>query len=768
MFSKITPVAIFIFALMQANRIQAQVTGEVHDRNEMPVARAQVKIQNEQATFESTSDSVGRFSIINMKEGRYILTVTKDGYKSYTQPELLVVTGKPLHLSLTLDVFTVNLAEATVSTTISRIYTAYHISSEQTQRFASANDDAARAMTYYPGVVQVNDGTNHISANGNSPNATGWFINDLPVINPNHLANAGTFSDRAAPSGGGITMFSNQVLEGTTLYNGNMRVQHINCLAAAMQMNFRKGNANAYSSSIQAGLIGVDLATEGPLGKKGKASYLINYRYSFTGLLAMTGVTFGGEDIRFQDVSYHLNFPLGKGNTLQLFGIAGNSSNKYKHESDTSMWETQKQLIDIDYKQLNIFTAFSWTHTFNAKLYLKLSGAFNSYYAQHDVKPRYPELVYIQSRSQTGDTALPLHLYLNHTLNHVHSLRYGIIMNFQRSYISQLSVTRRAANMNAVPAQQLNRNAHYGYINYTLQKGKFYSELGAQHMVYSNYKNTNIGIAARVQYLFNQKHLASITFNNASQMQQTRDNARAYNFRYAFDNYKVQPNRGMMGTANYYYTNTRMMQLSAQIFYQRLYNVATGGITSVLNNFESDMLTNYANNGEGRNVGMNLSLEKPLLNNFYYLVSVSVYDAHVKIRGQWYDSRYNGNYSLQYTGGYERKNKRENTWGINVHAIYAGGLRVKQLDSAQSVYSETTIFEATPAFSKKLKDYFRTDLRLTYRINGKRSNTLLALDIQNITGNENENGWIYDAFTKEFVARKQLGMIPVFSCRWQF
>ncbi|MBK8846831.1 MAG: carboxypeptidase regulatory-like domain-containing protein [Bacteroidetes bacterium] len=771
MFCKIKLISIFLFVLIQMNWVYAQVSGELRDRNENPVALAEVRIYNVQATFEVTSDSAGKFSIPDIKAGRYILTVTKSGYKSYIQPELLIATGKPLYLNITLDVFSVNLAEATVSSamsTLTRIHTTYHISSEQTQRFASANDDAARAMTYYPGLVQLNDGTNHISANGNSPNATGWFINDLPVMNPNHLANAGTFSDRPAPSGGGITMFSNQVLEGTSLYNGNMKVQHINCLAAAMQMKFRNGNALSHNSSIQTGLIGVDVASEGPLGKKGKASYLINYRYSFTGILAMMGVTFGGEDIRFQDVTYNLNFPLGKKNTIQLFGVAGNSSNVFKHEQDSGLWESQKQLLDINYKQRNIFAAFSWTHTFDTKFYLKLSGAFNSFYTNHQVKPRFPELVYIQSRSETGDTALPLHLYLNQSLNGVHSLRYGVIMNLQRSYISQLSVTRRAFNMNAVPAQQLNRNAYYGYINYTINTGKFYSELGVQHSEFTNFDNTNISTALRAQYLVSKRHLASVTFNNTAQMQQVRDNARAYNFRYAFDNYKVQPNRSIMGTVNYFYTSASMMQLSTQFFYQQLYHIASGGIYSVLNSFENDMLTNYANNGEGRNRGVNVSLEKPLLSNFYHLVSVSVYDAKVKIQERWYDSRYNGRYSMQYTGGYEKRNKRENTWGINLHGIYAGGMRTKQLDTLQSIYSEATIVEASPAFNRKLKDYFRADLRITYRINGKKSNTLLAMDIQNITGNENENGWIYDALTKEFVTRRQLGLIPVLSCRWQF
>ncbi|NJN33705.1 MAG: hypothetical protein HC817_05055 [Saprospiraceae bacterium] len=80
-------------------------------------------------------------------------------------------------------------------------------------------------------------------------------------------------------------------------------------MAGVLDMNFRKGNNQTRHTTLSAGVIGFDAATEGYFSRKSKASYLVNARYSFTGLLGAMGIDFGGEVIDFQDFSVHLNFP---------------------------------------------------------------------------------------------------------------------------------------------------------------------------------------------------------------------------------------------------------------------------------------------------------------------------------------------------------------------------------------------------------------------------------------------------------------------------
>lgn len=56
-----------------------------------------------------------------------------------------------------------------------------------------------------------------------------------------------------------------------------------NALSGVFDIKMRSGNNTKYEHAFQIGTLGFDIASEGPLGKKGKtkASYLVNYRYSF-------------------------------------------------------------------------------------------------------------------------------------------------------------------------------------------------------------------------------------------------------------------------------------------------------------------------------------------------------------------------------------------------------------------------------------------------------------------------------------------------------
>ena len=69
-------------------------------------------------------------------------------------------------------------------------------------------------------------------------------------------------------------------------------------------MKLRNGNNQKNENTIQVGIMGIDVASEGPLSKKHKASYIFNYRYSTTGLLNLDGGT-----MDYQDLNFKLNFP---------------------------------------------------------------------------------------------------------------------------------------------------------------------------------------------------------------------------------------------------------------------------------------------------------------------------------------------------------------------------------------------------------------------------------------------------------------------------
>ena len=168
-------------------------------------------------------------------------------------------------------------------------------------------------------------------------------------MNPIHLSNAGTFSDQLSSSGGGTIILSSQLLDNSTFSTGAFGANYGNSLSGVFDMNLRAGNDEHAEYTLQAGLIGVDLSAEGPISRKSGSSYLVNYRYSFTGLLGALGVTFGGEDIRYQDLAFNLRFPTEKAGTFTVFGMGGRSSNVFTGLRDDSTRIENKERFDIDF-----------------------------------------------------------------------------------------------------------------------------------------------------------------------------------------------------------------------------------------------------------------------------------------------------------------------------------------------------------------------------------------------------------------------------------
>ena len=178
---------------------------------------------------------------------------------------------------------------------------------EEVYRLPGTFYDPARLVALLPGVVQTNDQANHLSVRGNTPNANLWRLNGLAIVNPNHTANAGTFYGFPTLSGGGVNAISAQMLGNSGFLAGGLPVEYGYATGGTFDLRLRPGNKTRRKYQAQAGFIGFDLMVEGPIGDSGKTSYLVNGRYSFTGLLADMGVDFGGESIRFWDFNAHLH-----------------------------------------------------------------------------------------------------------------------------------------------------------------------------------------------------------------------------------------------------------------------------------------------------------------------------------------------------------------------------------------------------------------------------------------------------------------------------
>jgi hypothetical protein len=163
---------------------------------------------------------------------------------------------------------------------------------------------------------------------------------------------------------------------------------------------------------------------------------------------------------------------------------------------------------------------------------------------------------------------------------------------------------------------------------------------------------------------------------------------------------------------------------------------------------------------------------KNFTGNYFILVNGTFYESkYTGGDGIQRDTRYNGNYIFNLTGGKEfhwDKSKKNKVLGINAHFIYRGGFRETPIDIENSEAAGKTIYIEVEAFSIQQKDYFRIDLRIYYKKNKPKYTSTIALDIQNLTNNENTAFSYYDAQKGALVVKNQLGLIPILSYRITF
>ena len=180
----------------------------------------------------------------------------------------------------------------------------------------------------------------------------------------------------------------------------------------------------------------------------------------------------------------------------------------------------------------------------------------------------------------------------------------------------------------------------------------------------------------------------------------------------------------------------------------------------------NDTLVNL---GTGWNAGIDFTFEKFLTKQYYYLVTVSLFDS--KYRGGdgiQRNSRFNTNYVINLLGGKEWTIRKKNIFGVNLKVSYTGGEYYVPIDLEKSIAQHTEILNETEAYTHKLPDFFYLDLTITLRTNHKKFSGVWALQVRNLLNQYPNVGYVYNDFNRTIEPEKSLGIIPLMSYKVEF
>ncbi len=766
---------------LHAQQLTQIIRGTVTDKvTGMPLPGANVIVINSDPFLGAATGINGTFKITGVALGNQTLKITFLGYKELQVPNVVVNSGKEVVLNINLEEAYIQGSEVVItgnkdkSKTINEMSTvsARTFSVEETRKYAAAVNDPARMASSFAGVISTDDGNNHISIRGNSPNGLLWRMEGVEIPNPNHFAIPGS-------SGGGISILSAQVMSNSDFMTGAFAAEYGNALSGVFDIRLRKGNNERPEYTIQAGFLGLDAAAEGPFKKGYNGSYLVNYRFSTLSVLSKMGVNVGDGITNFQDLSYNIFLPTNKYGNFSLFGFGGLSSQEFKSDKDSLSWESESERYSSDFNANTGATGITHSLILGNDTWIKsavvVSGVGLNYHETR-VENDYSEK---QMHSEiSNQDKITFTSTLSHKFSARHNIRAGAIINRigykvdQHMYDQDVDALEHTINNTGnTYTTQLFIQSKY---NLT-EKLALYSGLHSFMLTYNS--TWSIEPRASLKYEIDNRQSVSVGYGLHSQLQPVG----TY---FATLSDGSHPNESLGFSKSHHLVGAYDRQLNetlrfkSEVYYQHLFDIPVRSdiensfsMINVSDGYGTDPLENK---GTGTNYGLELTLEQFLKKDYYFLFSGSLYDSKYKgSDGVERNSRYNGGYGLSFTAGREistgtRFKKR--VIGLNIKTIYRGGFRDTPIDleASAALPGQGAVYMEDQAFSIKYPAYFRTDIRVSVKRNRLHSTQTLALDIQNVSNHKNIYGKFYNEESNSLKTYYQTPLIPVLSYRIEF
>lgn len=765
-----TKYILFTFSLLALSLLASAQTlrGTVRDADSgRPVAGATVNLLGVETPAYAISDSAGNFVFENLKPGYYRLEIQAESFENQMVAEINVASGKERAFEVLLNRSATALPELTITSNapgrrLPLPLGEIPLSREQTLRFPATFFDPARLAMAYPGVMNNDDQANGLSVRGNSPAFVRWHLEGTDIVNPNHLNNAGTFSDRPTAAAGGVLMFSAQLLDNSSLLTGSFPAGYGEALGGIMDMNLRRGNSRQHEFTAQAGLIGLDLAAEGPLFAKGKNSYLVNYRYSTVGLLGQMGISFGDEEINFQDLSFKLNFQGKKGGEWSLFGLGGLSNNTFEHKTDSGSIEEFKDFFDIDYtSKTGVIGLSNWSPLGKKgwiKFALTASAQSNERTSVSDQYEQYTSDDDVEESKISGSATL--------------SQRLGA----QWRIMGGASVTRQFFRYESLLYIQPQNPTEHQYLvtqpwanaTWNSRNEKTSIQAGLHSLIFPYKDRATVEPRLTVVQQLAPNHRISLSGGLYSAIaplwlpESDLDILRAWHagLRYTW---KASPDWTFKG----------------EVFWQQQTDIGVdqdqSSTFSLLNENEYRIYNQRLRyDNAGKNRGLEVTAERYFTDGWFALINTTLLKSDY--RGSdavWRPTRWHSRYIANLTGGKEwQRDKRPGqvrTFGLNGRLTWTDGLRAMPVDAAASAAAGYTVFDEPSGYSIAQRDYVRFDLRVYWKRSfDNRRNSTFAMDFQNVTMQENVAYQYWDPYKQAVETKYQLGLIPNISWRLEF
>lgn len=751
----------------------------VDQQSKSPLIGVTVAVLNTDPVKGAITDIDGNYVIREVPLGRQTLVCSYLGYDPLSIPNVLLTSGKETVLDLEMLESVSTLKEVVVQAVTDKsnadhqyaTISTQSFNAELTRRFAGSRNDPSRMAANFAGVTGNNDARNDIIIRGNSPAGLLWRLDGIDIPNPNHFGSMGS-------TGGPVSMLNNNLLDQSSFLTGAFPAMYGNALSGAFDLQMRRGNTDKREYTGQIGFNGFELGAEGPFHADSRASYLINYRYSAPALLQKLGFDFGtGSAIPYyQDAAFKVVIPTEKYGRFTLFGLGGlshidllgdlkDTSNFYNNPYQNIHQKTGMGAVGMSH-------TYFWNKTAYTKLTLAATGIQTKVGIDSLDRARSE---FAQFRDDSWLSRYTAHFMFNKKWSARNTMSAGIIANLLGAQLID-STQAQPGILREIRRFEGNAGFLQGYAHWqhragerlTINLGVYGQVLTLNHtwsveprlnLRYNVFDNQSFTLGAGRH---SQIQPLGVYFNHSSES--TENTNRDLGFTYS--------NQAVLGYEVRFAKNWRW---KAEAYYQDIQNAvvdAQPSSFSMLNmgvDFGLSSRTGLENKGEGRNYGLEFTLERNFDHGYYVMATTSLYRSLYKgSDGVERSTAFDGRYVSNLLAGKEFSLNRKWVLALDTRITAAGGKRDTPLDLQQSALQHKAVYLENEAYSLRLPDYFRADFKVTLRLNGRKTMQEWFIDLQNLSGHQNIFSRQYDPESNQVRTIHQLGFFPNFNYRIQF
>ena len=802
-----------IITLLAFHTLWSQTTqnvrGFVVDKeSQFPLIGVNVMI-GDSGSLGTSSDIDGSFKITGVPIGRQTLKFSYLGYQEVILSDIVINAGKETILNIEMEESVVEIQEVVISARRNgdvanemATVSAREFSVQETDRYAGSRGEPARMASNFAGVQGADDSRNDVVIRGNTPAGVIWRLDGVNIPNPNHFTIPGT-------GGGSVTILNNKFLKNSDFFTGAFPAEYANGIAGVFDLKMRNGNNENHEFSGQLGFLGTELMAEGPLSKNSKSSYLATYRYSSLQLFTGLGIDVGTDAIpRYQDASFRVNFPRNNGGNIALFGIGGISdidiliSEEEAPSTETLIFGSNDR--DQFFGSQMGMLGLTYSQPLDESSYIKatVSASHSQVNAYHEyidrsvvdgrfvVNEKVPILDYVFNENKFSgyfnyvkklSKKTSLKAGLNADLFVVDYQDRGKSINIDLTDPSNVTFSDWRKRWNAqdlIPLVQpfaqakirfneklsmvAGVTALYFGIN-DISFSPFEPRFGLTYQLDNQQKlGLGLGLHSQIQapYFY---YYGSQLDGAGEPIAQNIDNIGLVKSFHAVGSYDR-----LLGAVS---------RLKAEVYYQHLYDLpvsAAGTSFSLINSgagFSRFFPEELTEGGNGRNYGLELTLERFFTKGYYFLVTASFFDSKYRtLENVWRNTSFNGRYAVNGLIAKEWVFKKGSSFNLGTNITSVGGGWYGEVDFEQSQLQQDVIYRDETVNTFKFRPYFRQDLRLAYKINTKKITHELAIDIVNIFDTENilKKTFAPDHPEGPVVDEFQLGRLPLFYYRIDF